>query len=119
MNPNGQLSCLKARWQELLERRSHNICQKQISPNVIRSRNGFRKRYRWILLIGNDTKRTLTKSEQLHVRRHIERAEARREAAYLVVGFVVWPRRIIVLPAKGALNASFVRSDKGGIAWDD
>jgi hypothetical protein len=119
MDSNQSLNCLKAKWRELLEDRGHDIYPEQTSPNVIRSRNGFRKRYRWILLIGNDTKRTLTKSEQLHVRRHIERAEARREAAYLVVGFVVWPRRIIVLPAKGALNASFVRSDKGGIAWDD
>jgi hypothetical protein len=119
MNPDGQLSCLKAKWQELLERRGHDIYQKQTSPNVIRSRSGFGKRYRWILLTSEGTKRTLTKSEQLHIRNHLKQAEARRETAYLVVGFAGEPRRVIVLPARTALNASFVRSDKGGITWDD
>jgi hypothetical protein len=119
MKMDGTLGCLEAKWRELLERRGHNIYQKQTSPNVIRSRSGFKKRYRWILLTGEDTKRTLTKSEQLQVRHHLKQAEAQREAAYLVVGFVGEPRRIIVLPARTALNASFVRSDKGGIDWDD
>jgi hypothetical protein len=119
MDLNQAMSCLKAKWQELLEHRGHNIYQKQTSPNVIRSRSGFKKRYRWILLTGGDTKRTLTKSEQLHIRHHLKQAEAQRETAYLVVGFVGEPRRIIVLPATTVLNASFVRSDKGGIAWDD
>jgi hypothetical protein len=119
MDLNQAMGCLETRWRELLERRGHNIYQKQTSPNVIRSRNGFKRRYRWVLLTGGDTKRTLTKSEQLHVRHHLKQAEAQRETVYLVVGFVGEPRRIIVLPARTALNASFVRSDKGGIAWDE
>jgi hypothetical protein len=119
MNQSGTLGCLKARWQELLERRGHYVYHKTGHPNVIRSRNGFKKRYRWILLTGEDAKRTLTKSEQLHIRHHLKQAEAQRETAYLVVGFAGEPRRIIVLPARTALNASFVCSDKGGIAWDD
>ena len=119
MNLNPVLDCLKAKWRELLDRRGHNIYQKQTSPDVIRSRNGFKKRYRWILLTGGDAKRTLTKSEQLHIRHHLKQAEAQRETAYLVVGFLEEPRRIIVIPARTILNASFVRSDKGGIAWED
>jgi hypothetical protein len=119
MSLNQHLSCLYNKWQKLLENRGHRIYQKQTSPNVIKSRNSFKKRYRWILLTGEDAKRTFTKSEQLHIRHHLKQAEAQRETAYLVVGFVEEPRRIIVLPARTALNASFVRSDKGGIAWED
>jgi hypothetical protein len=118
MDSNQSMGCLKAKWQQLLERRGHSIYQKRTFPDVIRSCNGFKK-YRWILLTGEDTKRTLAKSEQLHIRRHLKQAEARREKAYLVVGFMGGPRRIIVLPARTALNASFVRSDKGGIAWEN
>lgn len=119
MDSNQTLGCLKARWEELLEDRGHDIYSETTHPNVIRSRNEFRKRYRWVLLTGEDTRRTLTKSEQLLIRHHLKQAEAQRETAYLVVGFAGEPRRIIVLPAGTALNASFVRSDKGGIAWDD
>ncbi|MGA2916616.1 MAG: hypothetical protein ABSE89_11380 [Sedimentisphaerales bacterium] len=119
MSFNQHLSCLQSKWQELLENRGHRIYHSSYHPDIIRSRNGFRKRYRWILLTGEDAKRTLTKTEQLHIRHHLKQAEAQRETAYLVVGFVEEPRRIIVLPARMALNASFVRSDKGGIAWTD
>jgi len=119
MDLNQQLICLNAKWQELLDRGDHRIYRIANHPDIIRSHNGFRKRYRWILLIGRNSKRTLSKPEQLHIRHHLKQAEAQRETAYLVVGFVGEPRRIIVLPARTALNASFVRSDKGGIAWED
>jgi hypothetical protein len=119
MTLDRQLSCLNAKWQELLDRGDHRIYHIANHPNIIRSHNGFRKRYRWILLIGENSKRTLTKSEQLYIRHHLRRAEAQRETAYLVVGFMQEPKRIIVLPARTVLNISFVRSDKGGIAWED
>jgi hypothetical protein len=63
--------------------------------------------------------RILAKSEQAHIRQRLNQTEARKEAAYLVVGFCQEPRRIVVLPASGALKAKYVSSDKGGIAWDD
>ena len=119
MNQNGELGCLKTKWLELLDKGGHYIHLKTSHPNIIRSRNGLKKRYRWILLTGEDARRTLTKLEQLHIRHHLKQAEAQLEAAYLVVGFMGEPKRIVVLPAKTALNISLVRSDKGGVAWDD
>jgi hypothetical protein len=119
MNPNSTQGCLKAKWRELLDKGGHHIHLKTSHRNIIRSRNGFKKKYRWILLTGEDAKHTLTKSEQLHIRHHLKQAEAGLETAYLVVGFIGEPKRIVVLPAGTALNVSSVRSDKGGIAWDD
>lgn len=119
MNPDGKLGSLKAKWQELLDKSGHNIRQKRTSPDVISSRNGFRKKYRWILMTSENARRTFTKFEQSHIRHNLKQAQAQLETAYLVVGFVEEPRKIIVIPAKTALNASFVRSDKGGITWDN
>jgi hypothetical protein len=119
MNLNGELGCLKAKWLELLDNGGHNIHLKANQPNIIRSRNGSKKRYRWILLTGEDVRRTLTKLEQLHIRLHLRKAEAQFEQAYLVIGFMTEPKKIVVLPARTALNASFVHSNKGGIVWDD
>lgn len=119
MNQNSELGCLKAKLLELLDKGGHQIRLKTSHPNVIRSRNGLKRRYRWILLTGGDVRRTLTKLEQLHIRHHLRKAEAQLEQAYLVIGFMTEPKKIVVLPARTALNASFVHSDKGGIAWED
>jgi len=120
MDLNQQLGCLEARWRKLLEDRGHYIYQKQAHVSVVRSRNtinGFR--CRWLLLIGCDPKRELTRSEQAYIRQHLRQAKPYKETTYLVVGFTDEPKRIIAIPARAALKAGYIRSDKGGIAWDD
>jgi len=119
MDSNQARSCLKASWQRLLENRGHYIYRKTIHPNVIRSRNGSKKRYRWLLQIENSPTRRLSKSEQDYIRYHIKQAKSRREIAYLVIGFTQEPRRIVAILAKTALKAGQIRCDKGGIAWDE
>jgi len=84
---------------------------------VVRSRDGSKVRYRWLLLVGEQPIRRLNKSERVEIRHHLNQAKKERERAYLVVGFRRAPRRIVVLPADAALKARRVRSDKGGIAW--
>jgi len=116
---NQQLGCLKARWRKLLERRGHYIYRKAIHPNVIRSRNGFKKRYRWLLRVEDSPTRRFSKSEQDYIRYHLKQAKARREIAYLVIGFTQEPKRIVAIPACVALKVGYVSSNKGGIAWED
>ena len=65
------------------------------------------------------SKLRLDKSCQTDIRDHLRRARARKETTYLVMGFLREPRRIVVIPADAALRAKCIRSDKGGIAWDD
>ena len=119
MNPDDVLGCLEAKWQNYLEERGHYIYKTGSNHCVVRSRNSNNVRYRWLLLVGQYPKRILSKLEQAYIHRHLGQAETKKEATYLVVGFMQEPRRIIVLPANTALRVRCVRSDKGGIAWDD
>lgn len=117
MSPNDPLGCLETDWREYLQDRGHRICRTPPRMSVVRSRNGRKARYRWLLLVGQGLKRVLGKSELSSIRQHVEQAKSLREATYLVVGFVQEPQRIIVLPAEAALGDRCVYSDKGGIAW--
>ena len=118
MKPNPILSCLEAAWCDYLEQRGHRICRSIIRQPVIRSRNGRKARYRWLLLAGRRTIKMIDRSERADIRYHIGRAKEAKEDVYLVVGFPEEPRRIIVLPADKALRTRVVRSDKGGIDWE-
>lgn len=113
------LDCLGTNWRKYLEARGHCIYQAGISLGVVRGCDANKVRYRWLLLVGKQPIRRLNRSEQAEIRHHLVQAKKEREHAYLVVGFMQEPRRIIVLPADVALKAKRVRSDKGGIAWNN
>jgi hypothetical protein len=119
MNLNNVLSCIETKWRDYLGRHGHRIHRAGSSLNIIRSRNGRKVRYRWLLLVGEQPIRRLNKSDRVEIGHHLNQAKKEREHAYLVVGFRRAPRRIVVLPARAALKAKRVRSDKGGIAWDN
>ena len=119
MNPDDALGCLESKWRDYLEERGHFVYQTRTCQPAIRSRKGKKARYRWLLLIGHDPRRILSKSEQSNVRRHLRQAKTQKEVTYLVVGFIQEPGRIIILPANSALKAQCFRSDTGGIAWGD
>ena len=119
MDTSELLNLLQTKWRNYLEGRGHYVYRTGRQLGVIRSRNSNKVRYRWLLLVGWGPKCTLTKSEQAYIRQHLHQAKAQKEATYLIVGFVEDPGRIIVLPANVAIKAGCVRSDKGGIAWDD
>lgn len=119
MNQNDTLHCLGASWQKYLKNRGHFIYRTRTYLPVIRSRNSKKTKYRWLLLVGQDLKRMLGKSELSIIHQHSRQARMQKEAAYLVVGFTQEPRRIVILPAGVALKTGYVRSDKGGIAWED
>ncbi len=118
MNLNNIRSYLETSWQEYLKNRGHFIYRTRTCLPVIKSRNDRKTRYRWLLLVGQNRKRPLSKSELSKIHYNLKQAKREKEAAYLVVGFLQEPRRIIVLPANSVLEARCVNSDKGGIAWD-
>ena len=119
MNLNDTWSCLEASWQKYLENRGHYIYRGGTCVPVIRSCNDKKAQYRWLLLVSEVPKRFLSKFEQVYIRHQLAQAKTRKEATYLVIGFVKEPGRIVVLPADAALKAGHIRSDKGGIAWED
>lgn len=119
MNLDDILSCLATKWLSYLEGRGHYIYKTTHISNIIRSRNRTKVRYHWLLLVGEGRKRMLNKAEQAQIRKHLSQANKRKEAIYLVVGFLQEPSRIVIIPAKAALKAGHISSEKGGIAWDD
>ena len=112
------LLSLEIAWFNLLVERGHDAYPGINRPEII-SYNSKEVRYRWLLMVGQGLKRRFTKSEQIYLERKLRLAESKKEAVYLVLGFIQEPRRIIVLPVAKALKAQCVYSDKGGIAWDD
>jgi hypothetical protein len=119
MSLNRQLSCLNTKWQELLEHRGHYIYCRTSHQNVIRSRNGSKRKYRWLLRVEESPTWNLSKSEQVFIYHHLKQARTYGEIVYLVIGFTQEPKRIVAIPAGIALGAGYVNSGKGGIAWDD
>jgi len=113
------LELLRDSWLACLLKECHRVAGVRGAAALIRSRNGNNRRYRWLLWVSEDPTRRFSRSEQAGIRRHIAQTKRHREAAYLVVGFLPEPRHIVVLPASAAMRAGCVRSDKGGIAWED
>jgi len=118
MKLNSVLSCIEAKWRNYLEEHGHRIHKGGDGFSIVRSCNSNKVRYRWLLLVGEQPIRRLNKSERVEIRHHLNHVKKEREHAYIVVGFLGEPRRIVVLPADAALKAGRVRSDKGGIYWD-
>ncbi len=114
-----QLDLLRDWWLVYLLRQSHHIVGESESIVVIRSRNGKRKPYRWLMMTCEGPARGLTREEQGRLREEIALASRSQERPYVVVGFLGEPRKIVVVPAVSALKARRVRSDKGGIDWED
>jgi hypothetical protein len=119
MNLDDALGCLESEWRDYLEERGHRIHYIGSCFRILKSRNGKKGQYRWLLVVGHSSKRSLSESELSDIRQHLRQAKKQKEATYIVAGFLQEPGRIIVLPAKAALRAPCISSDKGGIAWED
>jgi hypothetical protein len=119
MNLDDALGCLETEWRDYLEERGHRIHYIGSCFRILKSRNHKKARYRWLLLVSEVSKRLFSKEEQGYIRHQLSQAKTLKEATYLVAGFVKEPSRIIVIPARAALKAGHIRSDKGGIAWED
>lgn len=113
------LGLLRDSWLACLFKEGHRVAGARGIAALIRSKNGNDHRYRWLLRVSEGPTRRFSKSERAEIRLHLSRARRLRETLYLVVGFLPEPRRIVVIPASAAMKAGCVRSDKGGIAWDD
>ena len=112
------LGLLRETWVAYLLKQGHRVTKTPRNVTVVRSRNGSRGCYRWLLWVSENPTRSFSRPERAEIRMQLRQADRRRETAYLVVGFLCEPRRIVVVPAAAALKAGQVGSDKGGIAWE-
>ena len=119
MSDDDQIDLLRDSWLSYLLKQSHDVAGEPESIIVIRSRNGKRKPYRWLLMTSDEPARVFRIDERRRLRSEIARATRSREKPFVVVGFSREPRRIVAIPAPAALAAGVVRSDRGGIVWED
>ena len=110
---------LEARWRIYLEQSGHYIYKSKSCPELIRSRNGKKNRYRWLLFISRRPVRYFSESETNLIQRQLELVRRWREKLYLVIGCTFVPCRIVVLPADRLMKKGYVRVDIGGIVWED
>ena len=110
---------LEAQWRIYLEESGHYIYKSKTRLGLIRSRNGKKKRYRWLVFISRCPVRHFTESEIKLIQQQLELARQRRERIYLVIGLAFEPGRIVVIPADRVLKKGYARVDMGGIDWND
>jgi hypothetical protein len=114
-----QIDLLRDSWLACLGSRGHRVAAVPEDIVVIRSRNGSRKSFRWVLTTSDEPARVFSTDERRRLRSEIALATRSREKPFVVVGFSREPRRIVAIPASAALAAGVIRSDRGGIAWED
>jgi len=118
MGRNLAIGVLVCEWASYLEQRGHRIRQLRSGSDVLVSRNGRGRRYRWLFLHAEGAVRRTTAIEHENLERQARLARKAREKAYLVVKFELPEPRVVVLPAERVAQMGLLRSDKGGIPWE-
>jgi hypothetical protein len=118
MNSTASLKMLKRWWHDYLVRSGHYLHSTK-NPRLSQSRNGKKNRYRWLLFISSTPVLYLSQNEKKLIQQQLKRAKSFTEKLFLVVGFTVEPERVVVLPAEMVLETIYIRSDIGGIEWEE
>jgi len=113
------LGSLEDSWLTLLVEQGHDPLAQPLQLGVMHFRNGKGKTFRWLLILSSEAVRVLSTEEKALIRWHVSQARKIGERAFLVVGFLSEPKRIVVMLASRALRAAGIWKDRGGIAWED
>ena len=105
-------------WARYLERHGHEVHKPANRPDILQSRNGQNRRYRWLFRCSDRDSILLTSRERKQICRQLRLARNLGERAYVVVKFSEPASKVVVVPAVGTIKAKRVTSDKGGIPWD-
>jgi len=106
-------------WARYLRGQGHRVRTSAAGPEVVCSRNGRGRRYRWLLVASRTPVRRLTAAEHEAVLRQIDQGRARGEQVFVVVKFDPPINKVVALSASRAAKASHLRASKGGIPWND
>lgn len=118
MDERSQLCCMVKQWTGYLEQHGHQVETTPEVANVLLSRNGQAKRYRWLLRRVEGDSVLLTVVDRKRICRQLRLAQTSDETAYMVVKFEQPYRKVVVVPAAEAIKVKRVCADKGGIPWD-
>ena len=116
MDEDSPLGFLVRQWASYLEVHGHHV-EEPAQPGVLISRNGQRRRYRWLFRRVEGDSILLTLVDRKRICRQLHLGETSGEAVYLVVKFEDPSGKVLVVPAAEAIKVKRLCSDKGGIPW--
>jgi len=119
MEQNNSVDEFQKKWREFLVERGHEIGYPKGVGCVLQSRNGSKKRYRWILVVARSKSKMLNRAELEDVSIHLKRAKPLNQMAYAVINFHQPEDKVIVIPAEKVLKTRRILPVKGGIPWDE
>ena len=106
-----------AEWADYLEQHGHSVERLCRSPEVLVSRKGRAKGYRWLLRCAEGESLLLSPAQRKHLRRQVRVAERVNERAYVVIRFEGTATKVVVMPAGEAIRARRLSCDRGAIPW--
>ena len=118
MDEDAPLRALVAEWSSYFEQHGHHVHDPSGRPDILQSRNGKGRRYRWLFRCPEGDSILLKARERKEICRQLRLARNLGERAYVVVKFLQPADKVVVVPAVGAIKAKRVTYSKGGIPWD-
>jgi len=117
MDKCSPLRMFVSEWASYLEQHGHKVEESSKAPDMLLSRNGRGKLYRWLLRYVEGDSVLLTVVDRKRIRRQLRLARISGETVYMVVKFEEPSGKVLVLPASEAVKVKRLSSDKGGIPW--
>jgi len=118
MGTDAALGCFAREWAHYLQHHGHRLSRPDDARGTLRSVNGQRQRYRWVLLTAEEDSLLLSDPQRKHIRSQARLARRARERCYVVVKFGHPGGKALAVPAEQALAMRRLRSDWAGIPWD-
>lgn len=105
-------------WICYLEQHGHHVGQGSAGPDVLVSRNGRGRGYRWLLRCTDADSILLTDADRKEMRRQIRLARNARQQCFVATKFGHPGGKALVMPAVEATAARRIRSDRGSVPWE-
>lgn len=105
-------------WRDYLEGHGH-VVRGAGQAGLLTSRNGRRRRYRWLLIRAADASLLVTARDRKWLRRQRRLARNAGQRCFLVVYFAEPSSRVLVVPALRAVRAHRLTANTAGIPWPE
>ena len=116
MDEYSPLGFLVRQWASYLQVHGHHV-EEPAQPGMLTSRNGQRRRYRWLFRRVDGNSILLTLVDRKRISRQLRLGQISGETVYLVIKFEEPSGKVLVVPAAEAIKVKRLCSDKGGIPW--
>ena len=118
MDKHLRLRRFSEEWGRYLRQHGHLLAEGSEGSEIVVSRNGRGRRFRWLLRATDNDSILLGPAYRKTIRRQARLARRAGERCFLVVTFWHPESKVLVMPALEAVKAKRIRSNRGGIPWE-